>query len=198
MRMKMTPISIIRSTAAVGVCVRGCTYASWAGRSPSSAAAKKMRGAVIIEPFNVPNVLTAIAADTTTTPPGPITRRATSAATSSAPFICCIGIRYRYTRLAPRYRTTTIEVPMRRARGSVFCGRSTSPPTNARSAQPSYAQRIATIASRNGERPTAARCANMPPLGSPFELPRANPPTTSSASAATLSTVLRFCSTAPR
>jgi len=28
------------------------------------------------------------AADTTTTPAGPITRRATSAATSSAPFIC--------------------------------------------------------------------------------------------------------------
>ena len=52
-----------------------------------------MRGAVIIDPFSVPNVLTAMAADTTTTPAEPITRRATSAATSSAPFICWMGRR---------------------------------------------------------------------------------------------------------
>ena len=95
MRMKITPIAAMRVTAPVGADVRGSTRAIGLGKRPSPAAAKKIRGAVIIDPFNVPKVLTAIAADTTTTPAGPMIKRATSAATSSACFIASIGIRYR-------------------------------------------------------------------------------------------------------
>jgi len=61
--MKITPITIMSSTAAVGEEVRGSIRAIACGSMPSSAAAKKMRGAVIIEPFSVPNVLTAITAE---------------------------------------------------------------------------------------------------------------------------------------
>src|SRR5216117_441126 len=70
-RMKIAPITTIRVTAPVGADVRGSTRAIGLGKRPSSAAAKKIRGAVIIDPFSVPKVLTAIAADTTTTPAGP-------------------------------------------------------------------------------------------------------------------------------
>ena len=55
----------------------------------------KIRGAVIMEPLRVPKVLTATAAEMAMMPAGPISRLATSAATSSACFICWIGIRYR-------------------------------------------------------------------------------------------------------
>ena len=44
------------------------------GNNPSSAIAKKIRGAVIIEPFSVPKVLTATAADTAMIPAEPISR----------------------------------------------------------------------------------------------------------------------------
>ncbi len=148
-------------------------------------------------PLSVPKVLTATAAEIATAPAGPTSRFAASAATSSACFICSIGKRCRYTRFALRYSTTTAPVPSSSASGRFRSGLRTSPPTNARSAQPSYAHRIATIATRNGDSPTAARCENMPPAA-PVSPPSAKPSAMSRASAATLKTVLRFCSSAPR
>src|SRR5579884_3450328 len=56
------PSAAASTTALAGAPERRCTRAMARGNSPSSAIAKKMRGAVIIEPFRVPNVLTATAA----------------------------------------------------------------------------------------------------------------------------------------
>mgnify|MGYP003694297991 CR=1 FL=1 len=53
---------------------------------------RRMRGAVIMDPLRVPNVETETALATRTVPIAPKMSVATSAATSSAPFICSIGI----------------------------------------------------------------------------------------------------------
>src|SRR2546426_952458 len=131
-------------------------------------------------------------------PAPPNSVRATSAATSSAPFTCWIGMRCRYTRFAARYNAPTEPVPMNIARGRLRCGSFTSPPTNARSPQPSYAHRIATIESRNGDSPTAARWASIGPTPSPCPPPSAKPSTTSRARAPTFNAVLTFCTIAAR
>src|SRR5260221_14587031 len=64
------PSTAVSRIAGAGAPVLASTRAITAGNRPSSARAKKMRGAVIIEPFNVPKVLIATAADTATTPAG--------------------------------------------------------------------------------------------------------------------------------
>ena len=60
----------------------GCTAATFAKKSLSSAIAKKIRGLVKSTVFSVPNVDISTVSETKMTPDGPITRNATSAATS--------------------------------------------------------------------------------------------------------------------
>ena len=68
--------------ATYGLPWRACTRATGRKKSPSSAIAKKMRGAVSSVPLSVPNVESITVAATNATPGAPTSRSATSAATS--------------------------------------------------------------------------------------------------------------------
>ena len=78
-----------------GVWNRGCTRATLVKNRPSSAMAKKMRGAVSIDPSSVLNVATITTTAMIPTPKRPTSSCAASAATSGECAICAIGRRYR-------------------------------------------------------------------------------------------------------
>ncbi len=60
--------------ARLGVWKRGCTRAIALKSRPSSAIAKKMRGAVMIDPLSVPKVESITVTETKITPAGPTSR----------------------------------------------------------------------------------------------------------------------------
>ena len=88
--------------ATYGVPNLGCTFATGRKNNPSSAIAKNTRGLVNSTVFSVPNVEIITVIATNVTPPAPITRCATSAATSFDVRISSIGSTAMYARFAAR------------------------------------------------------------------------------------------------
>src|SRR3954470_10011669 len=108
-----------------------------------------MRGPVIMDPFSAPNADNITHAAPSAAPACPKMRTAVSDATSLDLDITSIGNTYRYARFTARYTTTIVATPQSSARGKFRDGSFTSPATNVRSAQPSYAHMTETSAIPN-------------------------------------------------